>query len=354
MKPELVPVRKLASGETLSIPVFRFRGDPARPSAYLQASLHGSEVQGNWVIAELLERLPKVEILGDITMVPCANPFAQNHKVGEYTVGRFDPTDGDNWNRAFQDFTALAEKVSSSWPEAKAQLRKLILEKLGERPASESHSRSLARTLQSMAVQHDFLLDLHCASICETYAYVPAYAFASLADLPARHAIRIGPVFGGAMDEAFFTPWWALAKRVEAQTGSFPPVPQGFTLELGHQDWCDPERAARQAEGILYFLAQRDVVRGNFKKMEFSTRYACDLKDFHTDFSTSAGFLKLKAKLGEPHEADQPYCEYLHFKDFRREVVNNGQKRVPLVFTNASSVHEGIELGKSLTNYFEI
>ena len=57
MKPELIPIRRLASGETLHLPVFRFEGrNKAAPSAYLQASLHGSEVQGNWVIAELLER----------------------------------------------------------------------------------------------------------------------------------------------------------------------------------------------------------------------------------------------------------------------------------------------------------
>ncbi len=269
-------------------------------------------------------------------------------------MGRFDPTDGDNWNRAFRDLSSLGERVTTSWPEGKAELRELLQNKLAEKPPSESYSRALARTLQGLAAGHDYMLDLHCASLCETYAYVPAYAFASFADLPVRHAVRIGPEFGGAMDEAFIVPWWTLGRRIERATGKFPAIPEGFTLELGHQDWSDPELAAQQAEGIMHFLARRGVVRGNFRGMQFSKRYACDLKDFQTDFSTRAGFLKLRAKLGEPHGAEAPYCEYLSFKDFRRETVKNGRQRIPLVFTNAGSVHEGTELGKSLTNYFEI
>ncbi len=202
--------------------------------------------------------------------------------------------------------------------------------------------------------RHDYLLDLHCALHCETYAYVPAYAFGSFPDLPCRHGIRIGPEFGGAMDEAYIVPWWKLGKRIEAATGKFPALPEGFTLELGHQDWCDPELAATQAEGILHFLAKRGVIAGNFEKMKFPTRYACELKDFYTDYAPRGGFVKLRARVGEVQELGAPYCEFLGFKDFRREVFPCAQKRVSIYFTNASSVHEGTELGKSLTNYWEV
>ncbi len=355
MKPELLTVRRLASGESLQLPVFRFRGQSDAPSAYIQASLHGSEVQGNWVIAELLERLPKLKQLGDITLVPCANPFAQNQKMGDYTIGRYDPTDGDNWNRAFQNLSALAGEVELQWPAAKLQLKKLLRAKLLEEPKEkEGYSRSLARKLQLLAAGHDYMLDLHCAALCESYAYVPAYAFSSFEDLPCRHAVRIGTEFSGAMDEAFQAPWWALGKRFEEKTGKFPALPEGFTLELGHQDWADPELAARQAEGILHFLAKRGVIEGNFEKMSFPSRFACDLKNFVTDYSTSAGFVKLRAKLGEVQEAGEPYCEYLGFKDFHRETASCPQRRVSLVFTNSSSVHEGTELGKSLTEFFPV
>ncbi|MFX7620650.1 hypothetical protein ABTJ52_19695, partial [Acinetobacter baumannii] len=94
--------------------------------------------------------------------------------------------------------------------------------------------------------------------------YVPEYAMASFRDLPCRHAVRIHEEFGGAMDEAFVMPWWRLAHRIAAATGKFPPIPEGFTLELGHQDWSDPLLAKGQALGILRFLARRGVIEGEF------------------------------------------------------------------------------------------
>jgi predicted deacylase len=361
VKPELIPIRRLASGETLHLPVFRFEGRSGggAPSAYLQASLHGSEVQGNWVIAELLERLPALQkagaLLGDITLVPCANPHAQNQKMGDYTIGRYDPTDGDNWNRAFQNLSSLAAELSGDWPEAKTAFRKKLIEKLSETPAhAEGYSKRLARELQKLAAGHDLMLDLHCAALCESYAYVPEYCFESFRHLPCRHAVRIPEVFTGAMDEAFVMPWWALGRRVQQVSGKFPELPEGFTLELGHQDWCEPELAARQAEGILHYLSVKGTVKGAFEAMKFGPRYACDLKDFHTDYSPTAGFVKLKAPLGEPSRAGDPYCEFLGFKDFRREKIACGEDRVTLVFTNSSSVHEGTELGKSLTRYYPV
>jgi len=351
VKPELLPVRTLASGETLSLPVYRFRGDAAAPSAYLQASLHGAEVQGNWVIAELLERLPKLKIKGHITLVPIANPYGQNHKIGDYTLGRFDPVDGDNWNRMFVDCTTLADTIPPVWPAAKEELRARVAAALARVPPHESYAKKLARTLQGLAFQHDFMLDLHCAALCESYAYVPEYAFSSFRDLPCRHAVRVHEGFGGAMDEAFAMPWWRLGRRIEEASGQFPPLPEGYTLELGHQDWSDGALAKRQALGILRYLARRGVIEGDFPAMEFPSRYSCALKDFHTDVSHRAGLLSLRAKLGEIQEKGEPYCEYLGFHDFSREIVPCVERRITLVFTNASSVHEGTELGKSLQNF---
>jgi uncharacterized protein len=355
MKVERIPVRQLASGEQLEISVYRFSGHKGGPSAYLQASLHGSETQGNWVIAHLLERLPNLDLLGDITLVPCANPYAQNQKQGDYTIGRFDPVDGDNWNRTFQNLSHLAEECSIQWPRAKTELRARILETLGGllRP-DLPHARYLALTLQKLAAAHDILLDLHCATLCETYAYVPAYAFARFSDLPCRHGLRIGPEFSGAMDEAFFVPWWRLGDRVEEETGRFPEIPEGFTLELGQQNWNDPELAAKQAEGILHYLARKGVVAGKFNPPLFERRYGCELENFLTVYSPVGGFLKLKAPLGEVVEEGSPFCELLGFKDFQRTILPCRERCIPITFTNASSVHQGTELGKVFKDFFPV
>jgi predicted deacylase len=349
MKPELLPIRRLASSETLNLAVYRFQGKPGAPSAYLQASLHGSEVQGNWVIAELLERLPKTEILGNITLVPCANPHAQNTKHGEYTMGRYDPTDGDNWNRTFVDLSALAETVEPVWPQAKEQFRAKLLKALEAPEKPEAYARHLARTLQRLAAAHDFVLDLHCASISDTYAYVPSYAMKSFPLLPCRHALRMANDFGGAMDEAFFVPWWKLGERIEKATGKFPELPEAFTLELGVQDTSQLALAKRQAEGILHFLAAKGVVRGNFEALSFPSRFSCDQKNYETFYASSSGFLSLEVKIGEPLEAGQPFYQYLRFQPFERETIHAKTRILPLTFTNSSSVHQGTELGKFMT-----
>jgi hypothetical protein len=88
--------------------------------------------------------------------------------------------------------------------------------------------------------------------------------------------------------------------------------------------------------------------------MNFGKRYACDLKNFHTDYAPRGGFVALRARLGEIQKASDPYCEFLGFKGFERWTMPCGKERVTLVFTNASSVHEGTELGKSLTEFFEV
>lgn len=353
MKLELIPIRRLASGDTLNLSVYRFQGDKNGPSAYFQASLHGSEVQGNWVIAELLERLPDVEILGNITLVPCCNPHAQNNKAGEYTMGRYDPVDGDNWNRTFFNFSELADGVELKWPAAKKTLRAKLLEALKEPEQPEAYARSLSRTLQRLATEHDYILDLHCASACETHAYVPAYAMKSFPLLPCRHALRMdNDKFGGAMDEGSFVAWARLGERFEKEQGAFPEgLPEAYTLELAMHDTSDTELAKKQAEMLLHFLAAKGVIRGNFQKMDLGSRYMCDIKDYETFYANTSGFLNIMARMGEVLEKDAPFYQYLRFQPFEREIVKAKQAVVPITFTNSSSVHEGTKLGKVMTKF---
>jgi predicted deacylase len=99
---KMINLRTLASGASLPLRVYTIKGrDPTAKTAYIQSSMHGSEVQGNAVIAHLLEHFATSPPEGDVVLVPNANPYAVNQKGAEYTMGRFDPTTGDNWNRAY-------------------------------------------------------------------------------------------------------------------------------------------------------------------------------------------------------------------------------------------------------------
>ena len=108
-KKDLMHVGEMASGVKLTVPVYSYKPEASTaPNVYIQANMHGAEVQGNAVIFQLLELLKYCEIEANITLVPYANPIGCNHKNGEYTLGRFDPITGENWNRMYHCNNQLA------------------------------------------------------------------------------------------------------------------------------------------------------------------------------------------------------------------------------------------------------
>ena len=56
---EDIKVRQLISGQDLEVPVFRFQGEGKGPDVYIQANIHGAEIQGNAAIYELLKYFQK-------------------------------------------------------------------------------------------------------------------------------------------------------------------------------------------------------------------------------------------------------------------------------------------------------
>ncbi|MEL7386389.1 MAG: succinylglutamate desuccinylase/aspartoacylase family protein, partial [Pseudomonadota bacterium] len=72
---EHIQVGEIANGLPLTIPVYRLQGDGSGPKVYIQANMHGAEVQGNAVIYQLLEQLKTQTLASDITLVPYANPI---------------------------------------------------------------------------------------------------------------------------------------------------------------------------------------------------------------------------------------------------------------------------------------
>ena len=129
----------LASGTTQFLRVYTVTGRSARaPKAYVQSSMHGSEVQGNAVIAALLEHLARERPLGDVTLVPNANPGAIDQKAAEYTPGRFDPTTGANWNRNYW-LPAIRETARPAWTELKRRAWATMARQMRERGDGQAH-----------------------------------------------------------------------------------------------------------------------------------------------------------------------------------------------------------------------
>jgi predicted deacylase len=260
----------LPSGDLLSVRQYFFKGAVGgAPSAYIQAGVHGTEVQGTAVCAQLLEQLagfPREVIRGDLSIIANANPHGLNSKFGEHTIGPFDAGTGLNWNRAYLD---LREEARSAHPaELKAQLRERLAEKSGEILARPSSMQRHAMTLQRLAQGADVVLDLHTSARGSRYVYGPGYALEWMALLNAEDFLLLSGRFSGSLDEAISCPFLA-------QEQFFPPelrshMPFGLTVELGGQEFVSAREALEDARGILALLAARGCLDLPLPRMERS------------------------------------------------------------------------------------
>ncbi|MGQ3210235.1 peptidase M14 [Shinella sp.] len=240
----------IISGDTAGtewrVPVFRFKGSDAKaPSTYLQAALHANELPGTALLHFLLERLRKADaegaILGDITVIPQANPIglAQSH-FGEMQ-GRFDLGSRTNFNRDFP-LIALSE-------------RETLLEDVARRPAAGR----LKRMLLHAALGADLVIDLHCDDESLQYAYIDDAFWPEAADLAG--ALDMQAVFLSDGESTAFEE--AVGHAFKHQGGEkLKSVPGrlAVTVELRGRRDVYPDMAKRDADGLWAFLAGRGVV----------------------------------------------------------------------------------------------
>ena len=92
-----IDLLKLASGDVLSLQVYKFVGEQSGKKAYIQANLHGAEIVGNAVISqsiEFLSQLDRSRLRGEIWLVPVCNPLGVNQRSHFFSTGRFNSYDG--------------------------------------------------------------------------------------------------------------------------------------------------------------------------------------------------------------------------------------------------------------------
>ncbi|MCL1140074.1 succinylglutamate desuccinylase/aspartoacylase family protein [Shewanella pneumatophori] len=359
-------VGELATGQALSVPVFHIAGkDSHAPKVFIQANVHGAEVQGNAVIFQLMKQLEQMDVRGEVTLLPLANPLGINQKSGEFTLGRFDPITGVNWNREYLDHkTDIA-----SWYQQHRHLddkaliaayRLQLIESCNAHLNSEwgvTTGKRLAVTLQSLAHQADIVIDLHTGPKSCKHMYCPEYdvAAASLFSIP--YTLVIPNDFGGAMDEAAFCPWWQLTEIANSQGRRLKVPVAAFTLELGSQERIDMDDALNDAKGILAYLSQRGVVSEYVQAAEMA-RYACYLKDYKKFHAPIAGMVEYKAELGHILYSGETLANVLRLDRFGTheeltELVLN-QDCVPILHFASASVYQGTELYKVMTNLFKL
>ena len=378
-------VGEMASGAKLTVPVYSFESQQAdsnkkTPNVYIQANMHGAEVQGNAVIFQLLELLQYCNVNSNITLVPYANPVACNHKNGEYTLGRFDPITGVNWNRMYHYDEAIVEpfaqqNIDASELEIKEGFKQILIDQIEQKLDHNiwglTTGQRIAYQLQLMAHQADLVLDLHTGPISSKHLYCPEYAIASASYFDIPHTILIPNDFDGAMDEATFCPWWSLQQEFTKLGRNFVMgegafAKESFTVELGSQEQIDLAIAHQDALSILSYLQFKGVVTSSLEQTSLPeaftpqkmTRYACYLKDYKALYAPMGGMVDYLAEFGKPLSAGEPLARILRMDNYGDgnplHNVALEQDVLPILHFASASVNQGTELYKVFCDYFEL
>ena len=374
-------VGEMASGAKLTVPVYSFESEQnsdeiKAPNVYIQANMHGAEVQGNAVIFQLLELLKNCNIHSDITLVPYANPVACNHKNGEYTLGRFDPITGVNWNRMYHYneaiITPFAEKhIDASNVEIKDAFEQTLIDQIEQKLDHNiwglTTGQRIAYQLQRMAHQADLVLDLHTGPISSKHLYCPEYAKKSANYFDIPHTIFIPNDFDGAMDEATFCPWWSLQQTYKKLGRNFVMgegafAKESFTVELGSQEQIDLAVAKQDALSILSYLQYKGVIANNKSDKGYQPkemlRYACYLKDYKALYAPMGGMVDYLAEFGKPLQAGEPLARILRMDNYGDgDPLHNvclDKEVLPILHFASASVNQGTELYKVFSDFFEI
>lgn len=246
----------------------RFGTPGARPKVYLQAGLHADEMPGVLALQHLMAHLDGIEadgrVLGEILVVPLANPIGFGQWLQHKPQGRQDLESMQNFNRGYPDLAALAgdEVTAHLGPDPLANVAAiraafaLALAREWAAARTEVQAQRLALMLWSHDADH--VLDVHCDhhSVLHLYATPARPATTSLlARAMGAKLALIQEISGGhAFDEAHSAPWVLLRRRF----GERFPVPDpcfATTLELRGQFDVDEATAERDARGLLAFLA---------------------------------------------------------------------------------------------------
>src|SRR5471032_3609970 len=181
---------------------------------YIQAALHADEVPGMLVSQFLRRELLALEaagkLHGEVILVPAANPIGLAQAIHGAPFGRFDLSTGINFNRSYKHVADDLKKSLDGLLGADADANVRLIREHARasiaawRPATDADT--LKKTLMTLAIDADIVLDLHCdnEAALHIYAGTPlAEGVAPLAAILGAHALLLAYQAGGEpFDEA--------------------------------------------------------------------------------------------------------------------------------------------------------
>ncbi|HEY9833527.1 MAG TPA: succinylglutamate desuccinylase/aspartoacylase family protein [Stenomitos sp.] len=329
-----IPIQQLASGDRLSIQIYKFIGTKPGKKAYLQSNLHGAEIVGNAVIHQLIEfliTLDDSQISGEIWLVPVCNPLSTNQRTHFFSTGRFNVHDGKDWNRIFWDYEKECEDLALF---AKSQvdlrpdvIRKNYLEKIQlsfskqlekiQSPSGVPFSERYRYQLQSLCLDANYLIDIHSSS---NQAIDYLYCFDSREESAKAflldYVILMNEYDGDAFDEAFMKPWLALEKNLAQLGRELQFDIESWTLELGSGMQMNPESVNKGVLGIKNYLAKKGVLELPDFPLESTDVHSIKLtskSQIKKYYAPAGGMIQSRVLLGNSIEAGQLLYQLLSF-----------------------------------------
>jgi predicted deacylase len=269
---ETIEIRSNAPGTRHELQVLRFGMRGASPKAYIHGAVHADEVPAILVAQQLRQRLQTLEadgqVVGEVVLVPFANPLGLSQQLMGQHHGRFDLRDGGNFNRAFPDLYAtvlesVRHTLGDDGPRNTALVRAALRDSARQLEA-QTPAQDLKNQLLRLAVDADVVLDLHCdtEAVMHLYALTPHSAIAQeLGAALGAQAVLLATESGGSpFDEACTRPWYLLQQQL-------PKLPIELacfaaTIELRGEADTRHELARRDAGGLVDFLRLRGVLAG--------------------------------------------------------------------------------------------
>jgi predicted deacylase len=304
-----IPLLTNSPGSTRQLIAHRYGKPGWRPKAYLQAAIHADEIPPLLVAHHLIRLLDEAEragqIKGEIIVVPLANPIGSGQFLNTTHVGRYELSGGGNFNRNWPDLSAgLAERVRDKLTGDGARnvaiVREALLADLNERTAGNEMT-SLRLALARLAVDADFVFDMHCDSDSLLHLFLSTAHWPEGADLSAEigsHATLLCEDSGGhSFDETFSLPWVKLAAACPGRP--IPPACLAATIEYRGQADVFDAMAEPDAQALFRFLQRRGLIAGNPGP---APKPLCDgtlLDATDSVRSPGAGVLAYKVELGQ-------------------------------------------------------
>ncbi|MEM6613787.1 MAG: succinylglutamate desuccinylase/aspartoacylase family protein [Cyanobacteria bacterium P01_C01_bin.72] len=341
MNPDIstVDLLKLASGDVLSLQIYKFCGDHPGKKAYIQANLHGAEIVGNAVIQQLIEYLTALDanqLQGEIWLVPVCNPLGVNQRSHFFSTGRFNSYDGKNWNRIFWDYE---QKVSDLPEFAQSQLdlppetiRHNYLVKIKQAWAEELERLKLPRSapisrqyryqLQSLCLDADYVIDIHSSSnqaIDYTFGFEERAG--SIKYLLLDYGVLMDKYDGDAFDEAFLKPWLALERELANLGRDIRFDLEAWTLELGAGMAMNPSSVAKGVAGIKNYLTYKQMLSGAIDTTEVALVAKQKINSY---YAPTGGMIQSRLPLSTRVKAGEQIYQLLSF---------NKQKTAPEIIS---------------------